>query len=87
MSQSAECGAAVVPEWYSSLPKHYTVRVVAMRMPIYLRMETQRRRLAAEQRLRRGWTFAEVDCGDEVKELCELFHFLGPAPRREHVMS
>jgi len=22
MSQSAECGAAVVPEWYASLPKH-----------------------------------------------------------------
>ena len=25
MSQSAECGAAVIPEWYASLPKHDTV--------------------------------------------------------------
>ena len=32
-------------------------------------------------------SFAQVDCGDEVKELCEFAHFLGPAPRREHVMS
>ena len=32
-------------------------------------------------------SFAQVDCGDEVKELCEFVHFLGPAPRREHVMS
>jgi len=48
MSLTAECGAAVVPEWYASFPKHYTVRVVAKRM--YLWMETQRRRLAAEQR-------------------------------------
>jgi len=49
MSQSAECGAAVVPEWYASLPKHYTVRVVAERMRIYLRLETQSRWLADEQ--------------------------------------
>jgi len=32
MSQSAESGAAVVPEWYASLPKHNTVWVVAERM-------------------------------------------------------
>jgi len=35
----------------------------------------------------RGWTFAPVDCGDEVKELRALVHFLSPATRREHVMS
>ena len=49
MSLSAECGPAVVAEWYASLPKHYTVRVVATRM--YLWMETQRMWLAAEHRL------------------------------------
>jgi len=32
-------------------------------------------------------TYAPVDCGDEVKELCELVNFLSPAPRRGHVMS
>jgi len=32
-------------------------------------------------------SFAQFDCGNEVKELCEFVHFLGPAPRREHVMS
>jgi len=41
MSQSAECGAAVIPEWYASLPKHDTVCVVAARMHIYLWLVTQ----------------------------------------------
>ena len=45
------------------------------------------RRLPVEQRLWSGLTFAQVDCGDEVKELCVLVHLLGLAPRREHVMS
>jgi len=36
MSQSAECGATVVPEWYASHPKHDTVWVVAARMRFYL---------------------------------------------------
>jgi len=41
ISQSAECGAAVVSDWYASLPKHDTVSVVAARMRIYLWLETQ----------------------------------------------
>jgi hypothetical protein len=38
MSQSAKCGATVVPQWYASLRKHDTVRVVAARMRSYLWM-------------------------------------------------
>jgi len=36
MSQSAECGATVVPEWCASHPKHDTVWDIAARMSFYL---------------------------------------------------
>jgi len=46
MSQSAECGATVVPRWYASLRKHGTVWVVAARMSYYLWLEAQWKRVA-----------------------------------------
>ena len=62
MSQSAECGAAFIPEWYASLAKHDTVCVVAARMHIYLWLVTQRRRAT-------GWNFL---CHKTIHGKCYL---------------
>ena len=48
MSQSAECGATVVPKWYARLRKHDTVWVVAARMRFYPWLETQWKLVADE---------------------------------------
>ena len=85
MSLSVECGPAVVPEWYASLPKHYTVRYA--HVPVD---GDAAKAVGSRTTIMKGLdhrSFAQVDCGDEVKELCEFVHFLGPAHRREHLMS
>lgn len=85
MSQSAEWRYG--RSWMVRKSQNDTVWVVAAPMHFYLWLETQWKRVEDELRFRRGWTFIPDDCGDEVKELCELVHFICPAPRCEHVMS
>ena len=75
MSQSAECGATVVP----SRTKHGTGCSCAH--------AGCRRTVRHGACCRRVWTFAKVGYDSEVKELSELVHFGSPAPRREHVKS
>jgi len=94
MSQSAECGATVVPERYASVPKHDTVCVVGDVVKAGGRRNSEGVGHSLSQiiyRYTRWSVFAPTDhpvpCGDETKKLCGFVHFLCPAPRREHVMS
>jgi hypothetical protein len=94
MSQSAECGATVVPKWYARLRKHDTVWVVAARMRFYPWLETQWKLVADELYV----TWRTIPKGLDISSSRlwrrgEGTSWIGPlsqpctSPRREHVMS
>jgi hypothetical protein len=71
---------------------HHGWLAAALRMGIYLWWEMQLKMSVDQEHftrrtMLRGGKQAPVRCGDEVQEFCDLFHFLRPARRREHIMG